>query len=284
MGAPDVRAGRSARRVGRSCPAGDAHRPVAAAGGSLFRVSRGSLTILAVLTALLLTAPAAAEGLPACTIDDRPALITGYEDHALTVLDTVFALPSDYVPPDLVPVSRAFPPSYDGGGQHQVRAVVIDDLAALLSDAEAAGVRLAVQSAYRSYGYQERTFAYWVETDGYEAALASSARPGHSEHQLGTAIDLRSYGGPAAWDIEDWAKTPEGAWVAANAHLYGFVMSYPEGKRDVTCYVYEPWHYRYVGREMAAAIHASGLTPREYLWLAMRTELEDRAQAGGEAR
>lgn len=245
---------------------------------------RGIHTLLAALAALLLHPAARAETLPACTVDDRPALVTGYDDHALTVLDTVFALPADYVPPDLVPVSRAFPPTYDGGGQLLVREVIIDDLAAMLRDAEAAGVRLAVQSAYRSYDYQASTFKYWVDRDGYEAALASSARPGHSEHQLGTAIDLRSYSGPPAWELEDWAATPEGAWVAANAHIYGFVMSYPKGMSDVTCYVYEPWHYRYVGRETAAATHRSGLTPREYLWLALQAELERRAEAGGGER
>ena len=236
--------------------------------------------LLAALAALLLAGAAAAEELPACAYEDRPALVTAYDDHVLTVLDTVFALPPDYEPPDLVPVSRAFPPTYDGGGQLSVRAVVLEDLAALLRDAEAAGVRLAVQSAYRSYDYQVRTFQYWVENDGYEAALATSARPGHSEHQLGTAVDLRSYSGPPAWELEDWAATPEGAWVVANAHRYGFVMSYPRGESDVTCYAYEPWHYRWVGRETAAAIHLSGVTPREYLWAALQAQLEGHAAAG----
>ncbi len=256
----------------------------AATGGSLLRVLRRTLLLLTALAPLLLASPAQAEALPACAVDDRPALMTAYDDHALTVLDTVFALPRDYVPPDLVPVSRAFPPTYDGGGQLQVREVIVEDLAALLRDAEAAGVRLAVQSAYRSYDYQATTFQYWVDRDGYAAALASSARPGHSEHQLGTALDLRSFSGPPAWELDDWALTPEGAWVAANAHLYGFVMSYPQGEADATCYVYEPWHYRYVGRDTAAAIQRSGLTPREYLWLAMQAELERRGDAVGGSR
>lgn len=243
---------------------------------------RGTPSLLAALAALLLASSSLAEPLPACAVDDRPALATGYDEYALTVLDTVFALTPDYEPPDLVRASTAFPASYDGGGQHLVRAVVIDDLAAMLRDAEAAGVRLAVQSAYRSYAYQVSTFQYWVDRDGYDAALASSARPGHSEHQLGTAIDFRSYSGPPAWDLADWAETPEGAWLAANAHLYGFVMSYPRGEAETTCYVYEPWHYRYVGRETSAAIHGSGLTPREYLWLALQAELERRAGPAGD--
>lgn len=244
---------------------------------------QGSRLLLAPLILLALCAAtwAAAEALPACTVEDRRAVLTAYEDFPYTVLDTVFALPSDYAPSDLVPVSSAYPATYDGGGQLLVREVVIEDLRAMLAEAEAAGVRLAVQSAYRSYEYQESTFAYWVQRDGYDAALASSARPGHSEHQLGTALDLRSLDGPPAWDLEDWALTEEGAWVAANAHRFGFVMSYPRGSRDVTCYVYEPWHFRYVGREVAQAINDSGLTPREFLW--RRPELAAALGAGGGA-
>ncbi|HET8985955.1 MAG TPA: M15 family metallopeptidase, partial [Trueperaceae bacterium] len=110
------------------------------------------------------------------------------------------------------------------------------------------------------------TFQYWVDRQGLDGATATSARAGHSEHQLGTALDLRSLNGPAAWDLEDWAITPEGEWVAANAWRYGFVMSYPRERLALTCYAYEPWHYRYFGRELAAQIQASGLTAREFLW------------------
>jgi D-alanyl-D-alanine carboxypeptidase len=94
----------------------------------------------------------------------------------------------------------------------------------------------------------------------------SSARAGHSEHQLGTALDFRSARGPDPWDLEDWGATPEGRWLAENAHRFGFVMSYPAGQESVTCYIYEPWHYRYVGREVAQEVMASGLTLREWLW------------------
>ena len=94
----------------------------------------------------------------------------------------------------------------------------------------------------------------------------SSARPGHSEHQLGTTLDFRSYGGSAPWNYADWGRTKAGTWLRNNAWKYGFVLSYPKGKTAQTCYAYEPWHYRYVGRAVAARIHASGLTEREYLW------------------
>ena len=122
------------------------------------------------------------------------------------------------------------------------------DLRAMASAARKAGARLAIQSAYRSYTTQKSTFAYWVRVSGYSAAIRSSARAGHSEHQLGTTIDFRSYGGSAPWYYSDWGKSKAGAWLRANAWKYGFVMSYPKGKTSVTCYAYEPWHFRYVGR------------------------------------
>ena len=111
------------------------------------------------------------------------------------------------------------------------------------------------------------TFAYWVRVSGRAKALKASARPGHSEHQLGTTIDFRSASSTKApWDYADWATTGPGAWMKANAWRYGFVMSYPKGESATTCYTYEPWHYRYVGRTLAERIHDSGLTVREYLW------------------
>ncbi|HZJ10676.1 MAG TPA: M15 family metallopeptidase [Trueperaceae bacterium] len=208
--------------------------------------------------------------LPGCTFDDLPAPRSDYDDWETTVLDTVFALAAAYAPADLTGAAAAFPAGQAGGGDFQVRSLVIDDLRALLAAAAAAGHELAIQSAYRSYDYQQDTFQYWVERNGRQAALATSARPGHSEHQLGTAIDLRSLHGPPAWELDDWAATPEGGWVAANAWRFGFVMSYPEGSSELTCYDYEPWHYRYVGREVAAEIVNSGVTPRELLWAKAR--------------
>lgn len=206
--------------------------------------------------------PAVAAPLPQCGYEDRAAALNGYADWPHTLLDTLYKLPESYAPEDLVPVSDAGV----GTDTMYVRGVVMPDLQALLAEAEAAEVRLEVQSAYRSYSYQETTFAYWVAQDGLEAALKTSARPGHSEHQLGTALDFRSAGGDPAWELADWRETPEGAWLAENAARFGFVMSYPKGKEAVTCYSYEPWHYRYVGRGVAAEVEASGLTLREWLW------------------
>jgi len=199
--------------------------------------------------------------LPSCTYVDLPALRTTYGDWSSTVLDTVFQLPNGYVPPDLVDTSRAgLTP-----GQF-IRAIALDDLSAMAAAAKADGARLAVQSAYRSYVGQVLTFNGWVRQVGYQAALVTSARPGHSEHQLGTAIDFRAVGGASPWTYADWATTREGAWLAANAWKFGWVLSYPQGMTAVSCYRYEPWHYRYVGRQTAAAVHAAGITLREWLW------------------
>ena len=192
---------------------------------------------------------------------DLPTARGSAADWATTVLDTVFRLPAGYAPPDLVNTSAA---GLSGG--HLIRSVALDDLSALVAAAGAEGAQLAVQSAYRSYTGQVLTFNGWVAQVGYAEALQTSARPGHSEHQLGTAIDFRSVGGPAPWQVADWATTPEGAWLAVNAWRFGWVMSYPKGATAVSCYRYEPWHYRYVGRDAAAAMHADGVAPRVWLW------------------
>ncbi len=214
--------------------------------------------------------PVPTEPLPACEYGDLPAPLAGMDQWQYTLLDTTFRLDKAYAPPDLVnlanALARAAPGAYLAAESHLLRAEAAAGLAALFEAAEAAGVQLAVQSAYRSYAYQATTFDYWTEQDGYEAALRTSARAGHSEHQLGTAVDLRSRGGPPAWDVDDWAATPEGAWVQANAHLFGFVMSYPAGAEARSCYAYEPWHYRYVGPEVAAQVKGSGEPPRAFLW------------------
>jgi D-alanyl-D-alanine carboxypeptidase len=132
--------------------------------------------------------------------------------------------------------------------------------------ARKAGASLKIQSAYRSYDAQAQTFNYWLAVGGRREALGHSARPGHSEHQLGTTIDFASAGGPAPWSGSDWARTDAGAWLMRHAWQYGFVLSYPRHARSETCYAYEPWHYRYLGRTAAAAIHLSRLTPREWLF------------------
>ncbi|HEY2888527.1 MAG TPA: M15 family metallopeptidase [Candidatus Limnocylindrales bacterium] len=211
-----------------------------------------------------LAAPAGAlagGSLPACRYDDILTTPRAYTDWSQILVDTILRVPQTYVPPDLVSVNVA-----GIGGAGQVRALVIPDLTAMTAAAKANGTPIAVQSAYRSYATQITTFQYWVNLSGYKQALLYSARPGHSEHQLGVAIDFKSAAGGPPWSGSDWGTSPAGAWMKAHAWEYGFIQSYPKGKVKTTCYDYESWHFRYVGIDEAAAIHASGLTIREYLW------------------
>ncbi len=200
--------------------------------------------------------------LPACAYQDLPTPFAGYGDWHRTLVDTILMLPSSYAPGDLVDSGTT---GLNTG--YALRAHVGADLRAMAAAARAAGRPLQVVSAYRSHATQKVTFDHWVAVGGYEQALRTSARPGHSEHQLGTTFDFTSAGGRPPWEYSDWATTPAGAWMAANAWRYGFVMSYPRNSFAKVCYDYEPWHYRYIGRDAAAQVRASGLTLREWLWL-----------------
>jgi D-alanyl-D-alanine carboxypeptidase len=197
--------------------------------------------------------------LPACQILDVPANPGGYDDWATTLVDWTFTLGPKYKPPDLVSVSKG---NVGGGGL--VRQVAIDDLKALAAAAKANGTPLVAYSPYRSYKTQTTLFNGGVSAYGYDAAITYWGRPGHSEHQLGVTIDFVSRGDSSL--SSSWESTRTGGWMAKNAWKYGWLMSYPKGKQDVVCYHYEPWHYRYYGRDLAKKIHDSGLTPREYLW------------------
>ena len=200
-----------------------------------------------------------AGGPPPCRVGDREALDDSYEDWRSTILDPTFRLPRSYVPPDLVSVEKAgFP------GPQTARSFVMPDLRRLREAAEEAGHPIGIIWGYRSYTTQVSVFENSVAVNGSRHALSHAARPGHSEHQLGTVFDFETEG---AADVDkSWESQPTGRWMAENAWRYGFVMSYPRGREDETCYGYEPWHYRYFGAPLAAAIHETGETTREYLW------------------
>jgi D-alanyl-D-alanine carboxypeptidase len=184
-----------------------------------------------------------------------------YADWHLSLLDPIYRLASTYAPSDLSSVGNA-----GIAGYGSVRRHVLYDLRALDRAARIAGIRLRVVSAYRSYARQKAVFDYWVAQSGYSTALRYSARAGHSEHQLGTSLDFSFVGGRDPWDYADFAYTKAGAWLKSNAWRYGFVLSYPKGAERLTGYAYEPWHYRYFGRTLAARQRASGLVPRYWLW------------------
>lgn len=119
------------------------------------------------------------------------------------------------------------------------------------------GITLTIVSGFRSYTRQQTLYNNYVARDGKEAADRYSARPGYSEHQSGLAMDLNS--------VDDsFAYTKEAKWIAENCARFGFIVRYPEGKEAITGYIYEPWHVRYLGVDLAESITASGLTFEEY--------------------
>lgn len=150
--------------------------------------------------------------------------------------------------------SYSMPADYDPG----VNQEALDAFNEMAADAASEGLDIYISSGYRSYDDQERIYNNYVERDGQVAADTYSSRPGHSDHQTGLAFDLNS--------IDDsFGLTPESDWVAVNAHKYGFIIRFPEGKEDITGYQYEPWHIRYLGVEKATEVYESGLCLEEFL-------------------
>ena len=200
---------------------------------------------------------------PACRYDDVLTSRRSASKHAITLLDTIYKVGSNYAPTDLRDSGN-----YALNAGFRVRSIIGSDLRAMAKAATAAGAPIQLVSAYRSYSQQAATFQYWVSVGGLSQALLTSARAGHSEHQLGTTIDVTSRAGADPWTYADWAATKAGAWVKKHAWKFGFVMSYPSGMTAVTCYAYEPWHYRYVGKPIAAALRSAGTTLRVAIWAA----------------
>ena len=227
----------------------------------LARVAR--LILAGALLAAPIVAPSSAAGvgpLPDCRFDDFLTEPRGYDDGPITLVDHLLSVGRDYAPPDLMSV-------YEMGlaGSGQIRRIAAKDTRAMARAAAENGTPIGAWSTYRSYRTQRQLYRNGVATYGVKLASQAWARPGHSEHNLGLGVDFMTAGGGNPL-IGDWSTTPAGAWMKANAWEYGWVMSFPKGKRSITCFHYEPWHYRYVGRDVAREIHESGLTVREYLW------------------
>ena len=227
------------------------------AGDAPLRISvslgRASATGLAAAAALR------AEPLPPCIHADRPAARAGLGDWATTLVDTAFALPDGYGHP--TSCRSAGPGSTGGATSARSSSTISVPSPRGPRRRQPAGGPVRVSSRAR----QAEVFAGWVASSGETAARRFSARPGHSEHELGTSLDLRAAAGGAPWS-GSFGATAAGRWLARHATDYGFVLSYPAGAESRTCYGAEAWHIRYVGRPIAAEVAASGLTLREWLW------------------
>ena len=132
----------------------------------------------------------------------------------------------------------------------------------MAGDAKKQGYDIRAISTYRTYEYQDMLYNNYASRDGVTKADTYSARPGFSEHHTGLALDIDN----VKTSYTDFDKTKEFIWMQENAYKYGFILRYPEDKVDITGYIYEPWHYRYVGIEVAKFIKEKNITFEEYYY------------------
>ncbi len=168
------------------------------------------------------------------------------------------ALPENYEPSDLTMISSE---NSISGRTLYLRKEAAEAFEKLCKAARAEGYTIIGQSAYRSYSYQKSLYDSYVASDGQTAADTYSARPGHSEHQTGLAIDVKN----AELAYNQFGKTAEYQWAKDNIHKYGFVIHYIPNSEWITGYKTEEWHFRYVGISAATEIYQMGITLDEYL-------------------
>ncbi len=169
------------------------------------------------------------------------------------VVNKTYSLPRSFIPQNTKrPVTKEM-------GADFLDIDTLDAFEKMAKDARSIGLSLWIASGYRSYDYQARLYDKYIRQSGENEVDTYSAQPGHSEHQTGLAFDLNSV-------TQAFAKTKEGIWVQENCYKYGFIIRYPEGKEAETGYMYEPWHLRYVGVELATLLYNGGnwLTIEDY--------------------
>lgn len=160
--------------------------------------------------------------------------------------------PIDWVPEDLV-----MPEGLENPSGHPVRAAVAAALQVMAAAASESGVPFQLVSGYRSFELQRSLFAGYAASDGVAAAETYSARPGHSEHQTGLAVDLDDGAGHEFTSA--FGETAAGLWLREHCADYGFILRYEQGEQPVVGYIYEPWHFRYVGTEISRDMRELGI-------------------------
>lgn len=213
------------------------------------------------------------------TSGDKSAFLTEVPDPTATLTPLVvntdtstvtflvnreYPLPDTFIPENLTTPDVLFPFSDTSIDKAKMTPEAGEALAHLFDAAYTeAELTLYGVSAYRSYARQYTIYATNLATQGIAHTNRYSAAPGRSEHQTGLAIDISC--ASEGFGLEDtFADTPEGIWVAGNAHRFGFILRYPKDKEHITGYNYEPWHIRYVGTELAGYLYETGLTLDEY--------------------
>lgn len=180
--------------------------------------------------------------------------------HSITEASSVWVVvnkqnpltPQAYLPDDLVlpKVSLRIPEVE----QMKMRKEAAEAVEAMFAAAKTSNLHLQITTAFRGYNYQSILYNGYVSEQGKATADTQSARPGFSEHQTGWAVDIRPESGECYLEA-CFGTMEEGKWLAENAHTYGFILRYPENKTDITGYTYEPWHFRYVGKDLATEMY-----------------------------
>ena len=194
--------------------------------------------------------------------DSASLLSSASENWAIALVNEGHPLDTSYVPAEMTEIES----------ERSVDSRIADDLKRMLSDAKDAGLSMYVASAYRSYEKQREVFNNtmqdWISQgysplNAYDETKKSVAVPGTSEHATGLAVDIISSEYEALDDRQ--GDTEEQKWLMEHCWEYGFILRYPSDKSDVTNIVYEPWHYRYVGKEAAKEITEQNITLEEYV-------------------
>lgn len=184
--------------------------------------------------------------------EDLLVLVNKSDRHSLT---------KRWGPRDLVKLPKKF---MIRGRKGKLRKEAGSALRAMLTAAREDGHLIKVRSAYRSFRTQRRVFHSHERKYGSRQARRVSAEAGHSQHQLGTTVDLVA--GRFDWKFtQRFADAPEGQWLAKHAHEFGYALSYAKGKERLTGYIHEPWHYRYLGTEAAGEMNRLGISMETYL-------------------
>ena len=164
-------------------------------------------------------------------------------------------LPDHYIPDDLLPVNSDYTIS-----MQYLREEAKYHFEKMCRKAKDEGYNIRVVSSFRSYDYQEKLYNKYCLEKGIEYADMCSAKAGHSEHQTGLAVDVSDILG----EYDNFMDTKEYKWMQNNAYKYGFILRYPKYKIDITGFKFEPWHYRYVGIDIAKIIFENNITFEEY--------------------
>ena len=178
-----------------------------------------------------------------------------YPHELLVLVNKYNKLPSNFSQYNLVNMQKKH--TVNDGKKYLLEATTYENYIKMYEDAKKEGLSLRVVSAHRTEDYQAMLYNNKVNSSGKVYADNYSARPGHSEHQTGMAVDINSVEGVFEY-------TQEFKWLKKHAHEYGFILRYPKGKEWITGYSYEPWHYRYVGVDVAKVIYEEDITYEEY--------------------